>query len=127
MNEQLLSYDHCEGANGRQGREAVALTLVATAITATLEAGLDGRVRILAEAAGGISAARRATSAGEKPFVGAFACGVRSSCSDDGASAGMVVAVACLRLVQRQQDNDRDDQNLQHVKHQLFEHFLVLE
>ena len=55
------SYDHCEGANGRQGREAVALTLVATAITATLEAGLDGRVRILAEAAGGISAARRAT------------------------------------------------------------------
>ena len=112
MNEQLLSYDHCEGANGRQGREAVALTLVASAITATLEAGLDGRVRVLAEAAGGISAAHHATSAGEKPFVGAFACGVRSSCSDDGASAGMVVAVACFYLIQRQEENDRDDQNL---------------
>jgi hypothetical protein len=81
------------------------LILVTTAITATLEAGLDGIVRVLAEPGIGITATRIATCAGVETFVRTSACRARTSRFRDGTSAGMVVAVTCLRLVQRQEDN----------------------
>jgi hypothetical protein len=73
--------------------------LVTSAIAATFVAGADGRVRALAEPGIGITAALLIAPAGPGPYVLAMACIARAGRSNDGASAGMVVAVTCLRFV----------------------------
>ena len=102
------------------------MILVTFAIAATFEAGLDGLVRVLAILGMRITAAFLTASAAPETRVRTSACIARTSRFSDGASAGMVVTAACLRLVQRQQHDGRHDQNLQHFKHQRLEHLLVL-
>ena len=88
--------------------------LVASAIASAEKAGLNGLVRVLAVVRIRIAATCFATWTGVKTFVRTSARRARTSRTGDGASAGMVVAVTRLRLVQRQEDNGQDDQNLQH-------------
>ena len=102
------------------------MILVTFAIAATFEAGLDGLVRVLAILGMRITAAFLTAPAAPETRVRTSACIARTSRSSDGASAGMVVTAARLRLVQRQQHDGRHDQNLQNFKHQRFEHLLVL-
>jgi len=76
--------------------------LVTSAIAATFDAGADGRVRPLAEPGIGITAALLIAPAGPGPVkvkVKASACIARAGRSNDGASAGMVIAATCLGFV----------------------------
>ena len=98
--------------------------LVASAIASAEETRLNGLVRVLAVLGLRIAAICFATWTGSETdlnergvpkSVRTSARRARTSRFGDGASAGMVVAVACLRLVHRQEDNGQDDQNLQHL------------